>query len=104
MNTKTLLATIFVLFAIFQQVNGFETTKCNHAKLEGQSKQLSACLETTFDKYINLLKIYNKLNQIFQQDTKVIDLVKACKVHKKLWKESNSHSYKYSFGHNCKTQ
>jgi hypothetical protein len=87
MNSKTLLAAVFVLFVIFKLVNGFATTKCDHAELKGQSKKLSACMETTLDKYIDLLKIYNKVNKIFQQDTKVVDSVKACNVHKSLWKE-----------------
>ena len=47
-------------------------------------------METTLDKYMDLLKIYNKVSEIFQQDTKVVDLVKACKVHKNLWKELKS--------------
>ena len=83
----TIFVCVFILLAISQLSNGFATTKCDHNNLKEQTENLSKCMEGNLDKYMNLLKIYNTVSKIFVKDTKTIDLEKACKTHKDIWKE-----------------
>ena len=56
---------IFVLLAISPLVNAFATSKCDHNNLKSQINKLSKCMEGSLDKYMDLLKIYNKVSKIY---------------------------------------